>query len=292
MRAVEPNGRVLQTGSMQRSMIEFRVACELVRNGAIGRVEEVLCSFGPPPVPCDLPGEPMEPGLDWDLWLGPAPSRPYNSILSPRGIPQDYPRWRDYLEYGGGKVADWGAHHLDIAQWGLGMDESGPVRVLPPPGAMDTSGTTLVYAGGTKVRHVSGFGVDFRGTDGRVRVNRGRFVFEREGRTIASYRGRQDEDTNLKEQVARAEEEYLQDARVKLYRSRNHVADFLECVKSRKRPVTHEEIGGRSAICCHLMNLAYRHHQELDWDPRQFTFTAGTGDPAWLTRNYREPWKV
>jgi predicted dehydrogenase len=292
MQAVQMNGRILQTGSMQRSMSEFRVACELVRNGVIGKVERVGCSFGLPPVPCDLPGEPMEPGLDWDFWLGPAPVRPYNSILSPRGIPKDYPDWRKYLEYGGGRVADWGAHHLDIAQWGLDMDESGPVQVLPPPKSTDTIGATLVYANGITVKHDNGFGVDFRGTAGRVRVNRGKFIFEREGKVIASYRGREDEDTNLNEQVAKAQEEFLKDAKVKLYVSRNHVTDFLECVKSRKRPSTHEEIGGRSAICCHLMNIAYLHDAKLDWDPKQFAFAKGTGNPQWLTRDYRGPWKV
>jgi predicted dehydrogenase len=293
MQAVKKHRRVLQTGSMQRSMNEFRVACELVRNGVIGKIERVECSFGVPPVPCDLPEETLEPGLDWDLWLGPAPKRPYNAILSPRGIPKNFPRWRNYYEYGGGMVTDWGAHHLDIAQWGLGMDESGPVQVLPPPKPEDTNGATLVYASGITVKHVNGFGVDFFGSNGRVRVNRGKFIFERDGKVIASYRGKEDEEeTNLKEQVAKAQEEFLKDAKVKLYLSRNHVADFLDAVKSRKRPITHEEIGGRSVICCHLMNIAYLHHATLDWNPQQFGFTQGTGNPQWLTREYRGPWKV
>jgi len=119
MKAVDANRRVLQTGSMQRSMKEFRVACELVRNGAIGKVERILCSFGDPAVPCDLPEEPMEFGLDWDMWLGPAPARAYSSVLSPRGLHDHFPDWRLYREFGGGMVTDWGAHHLDIAQWGM-----------------------------------------------------------------------------------------------------------------------------------------------------------------------------
>ena len=119
MDAVEENGRVLQTGSMQRSMEEFRVACELVRNSFIGEISHVECSFGPPGRPCDLPEEEMEPGLDWNLWCGPGPLRPYNSVLSPRGNHDHFPDWRSYKEYGGGMVCDWGAHHLDIAQWGL-----------------------------------------------------------------------------------------------------------------------------------------------------------------------------
>jgi len=293
MKAVPENQRVLQTGSMQRSSSEFRVACELVRNGVIGKIRSVECDFGPPPVPCNLPEEPMEPGLDWDRWVGPAPMRPYNSVLSPRGIPKGFPNWRSYSEFGGGKVTDWGAHHLDIAQWGLGMDASGPVKVLPPPAVGDKNGAKLVYASGITVKHVSGFGVDFVGTEGRVRVNRGKFIFERNGKTIASFqKGREDQDTNLNQQVQKAEQGFLKDARVKLYLSRNHISDFLNSVKSRQQPITNAAIGGHTAICCHLMNLAYAHHQVIDWDPEQLAFLKGSGDPQWLTRDYRSPWKV
>jgi predicted dehydrogenase len=292
MRAVTANRRVLQTGSMQRSSSEFRVACELVRNGAIGQVRFVECSFGPPPVPCDLPGEPMEPGLDWDRWVGPAPMRSYNSILSPRGIHQGFPAWRNYLEFGGGMVTDWGAHHLDIAQWGLGMDSSGPMQALPPAATGDKHGAKLVYASGITVKHVDGFGVDFVGADGRVRVNRGKFIFERGGKTIAAYQGKEDRDTNLTQQVRKAQEEYLKDPKVKLYASQNHVGDFLSCVKSRQPPITNAEVGGHTAICCHLMNLAYLHHQTIEWNPEQLTFAKGRGDPKWLTRDYRSPWKA
>jgi len=188
-RAVDAHGRVLQTGSMQRSYKEFRVACELVRNGAIGKVERVECSFGDPGMACDLPEEPMEPGLDWNFWVGPAPMRPYNSVLSPRGVHKHYPNWRSYWDFGGGGVTDWGAHHLDIAQWGLGMDASGPVEVLPPakPGAK--RGVKLVYADGVTAEHKDGFGVDFHGSEGRVQVNRGTFTFTRGKEKIASHTG-------------------------------------------------------------------------------------------------------
>src|ERR1035437_6685720 len=118
--------RVFQTGSMQRSSNEFRKACELVRNGRLGKIKQVIVDMGPPSKPCDLPEEAMEPGLNWDMWLGPAPQRPYNSVLSPRGVHTHFPDWRNYREYSGGMMTDWGAHHFDIAQWGLGMDDSGP----------------------------------------------------------------------------------------------------------------------------------------------------------------------
>jgi hypothetical protein len=291
MRAVDAHKRVLQTGSMQRSMKEFRVACELVRNGAIGKVERVLCSFGDPPVPYDLPEEPMEFGLDWDMWLGPAPKLAYNSELSPRGLHGHFPNWRKYPEFGGGMVTDWGAHHLDITQWGLGMDDSGPVEVRPPEEADAKRGATLVYASGVTVTHVDGFGVDFFGSEGRVQVHRGRFTFEREGRQIARFTQR-DDGTSCEGQVAKAEKEFLKNAKVRLYASSDHIADFVSAVRDRRKPITNEQVGGRSVICCHLMNLAYANHARFQWDPAAFAFAGGTGDPKWLTRDYRAPWSV
>jgi len=291
MKGVEANRRVLQTGSMQRSSKEFRVACELVQNGAIGKLQRVECQFGDPGVPCDLPEEPAEPGLDWDRWLGPAQVRPYNAILSPRGLHDNFPMWRKYREFGGGMVTDWGAHHLDIAQWGLGMDNSGPVEIRPPAKAGDKRGAMLVYANGVTVTHKEGFGVHFFGTEGEVKVNRGKFEFIRQGETLASYVSK-DQKTSCAAEVAKAEKQFLADAKIKLYESKSHTDDFLARVKDRQKPVTSEIVGGRSAICCHLMNLAYYHGQVLRWDPSRLAFTGGTGNPAWLTRDYRAPWSV
>jgi predicted dehydrogenase len=292
LKAVDANKRVLQTGSMQRSMPEFRVACELVRNGVIGKIQKVECSFSDPGVVCDLKEEAAEPGLDWNFWCGPAPLRGYSSVLSPRGLCKTFPAWRKYREYGSGGVGDWGAHHLDIAQWGLGMDNSGPVEVIPASDPNAKRGATLVYAGGITVKHADGFGVQFFGTDGEMRVNRGKFVLIVGGKTIASYKDKKDTETSCKAEVQKAEREFLKEAKVRLYKSENHIADFLECVKSRKKPNTSEQVGARSAICCHLLNQSYYHHARLKWDPARFAFTGGAGDPKWLTRDYRGEWKV
>ncbi len=289
--AVARNNAVLQTGSMQRSSSEFRVACELVQNGCIGDMVKVHCNFGDPGIPCDLPAESMEPGLDWDFWLGPAPGRAYNSVLSPRGNHDHFPSWRNYREYGGGMVTDWGAHHLDIAQWGLGMDASGPVKALPPKNAGDKRGARLVYANGIEVEHGGGIGVHFYGTEGEVEVTRGRFAFRRDGETIAQFLRRED-GGSLESKLVKAEREFLTDAKIKLYKSPNHLRDFLACMRSRKKPITHEGVGGRSAICCHLMNLAYYHHQTVEWDPAANELANGSGHAAWLTREYRGPWAV
>ncbi len=285
---VEKNGRVLQTGSMQRSSKEFRVACELVRNGVIGKVERVVCKFGDPGVPCNLPEEEMQPGLDWERWLGPAPVGPYNSMLSPRGIHTHFPRWRNYREYGGGMVTDWGAHQLDIAQWGLGMDGSGPVEVIPPEDPNAKRGCTLKYANGISVTHGDGVGVEFYGSNGLVQVNRGRFAL-----TIGDevkYQSLSKEDPSVTSQYTLAEREYLVDAEIKLYQSPGHVDDFLQAVANRTKPITSEIVGAGSAICCHLMNIGYYHHQNVKWDPVKSEFAGGTGDPKWLTRDYRAPY--
>jgi predicted dehydrogenase len=286
IKGVDKHGRVLQTGSMQRSMKEFRIACEIVRNGGIGKIDHVECSIGGPPIPCDLPEENMEPGLDWNMWLGPAPMRPYNSILSPRGVHNHYPNWRAYREYGTGGVGDWGAHHLDIAQWGLGMDDSGPVEVK-----FIGEEAALFYPHGiTVLRKEKGFGVHFFGNKGEVMVNRGAFKVIVKGKTVASYVPDETKDTNCQTEVEKAEKLLLKDAKIKLYESTSHYEDFLTCVTNRKKPVANEQIGGHTVICCHLMNLLYFHNSPMKWDPARYCFTGGTGDPSWLTSDYRD-WK-
>ena len=293
IRAVDAHRRILQTGAMQRSSKEFRVACELVLNGAIGKVDHVDCSFGDPAIPCDLPEEAAEPGLDWNFWVGPAPMRPYNSILSPRGMHNHFPDWRNYREFGGGMVCDWGAHHIDIAQWGLGMDASGPVEARPPARPGDKRGAVLVYANGVTVTHKNGYGAHFFGSEGEVKVNRGKFAFIRKGETIAEFSSQEKQgNTSCAAEVAKAEKAFLADARIKLYVSKSHIEDFCARVRDRRKPISNEQVGGRSAICCHLMNQAYYNHQVIKWDPVRFAFIGGTGDPRWLTRAYRSPWSV
>ena len=293
IRAVEASQRVLQTGSMQRSSKEFRVACELVRNGIIGKITKVECQFGDPGRPCDLPEESPEPGLNWDMWCGPGPLRGYSSVLSPRGNHNHFPDWRNYKEYGGGMVCDWGAHHIDIAQWGLGMDGSGPVEVIPPSDEKAKRGCQLVYANGIRLEHAGGFGVRFIGEDGEVLVNRGKFKVILKGEVIAEFiSGEKSKKTSCEREVALMEKRFLNDAKVRLTNSKNHLDDFLSCVRSRTKPIASEIVGAGTAISCHLMNQSYYNHARLAWDPAKKEFTGGTGNPKWLTRDYRGEWKV
>ena len=293
IKAVKKYNRILQTGSMQRSSSEFRIACELVRNGVIGKIKNVGIAVGDPGRPCDLAEESLERGLNWDLWCGPAPMRAYSSVLSPRGIHNHFPAWRNYMEYGGGMVTDWGAHHIDIAQWGLGTDNSGPVEARPPEDWKkwkSKRGAKLVYSNDTTITHQSGFGVHFQGEDGDVKVNRGRFVFSLKGKEIAKFEKRG--DGSLGSALQTAEKTFLNSAKVKLYKSTHHIRDFLSSVESRKKPITNEIVGGRSAICCHLMNQTYYNGEVIKWDPKTNTLSEQTGKPEWLTRNYRGIWKV
>jgi predicted dehydrogenase len=268
--AVRRNNIVFQTGSMQRSSSEFRKACELVRNGRIGDIKEIYISIGGTSKPCDLPEEPMEPGLDWDRWLGPSPKRPYNSILSPRGVHTHFPDWRNYREYSGGMMTDWGAHHFDIAQWGLGMDESGPVEIIPPNGK-DVKHLTYIYANGTKMYHAPldgyPFGVVFVGANGKVCVDRGKF--------------KTDPEAIGKEPIKASE--------IHLYDSKNHHYDWVDCIHTRKRPICDVEIGARSATVCHLGNLAYWNKRPLKWDPAKELFIGDAEANTWLDRKKRNP---
>ena len=293
IKAVKKYNRILQTGSMQRSSSEFRIACELVRNGVIGKVRNVDISVGDPGRPCDLKEESPEPGLDWDLWCGPAPLRGYSSVLSPRGIHNHFPAWRNYMEYGGGMVTDWGAHHIDIAQWGLGTDDSGPVEARPPEDWKkwkSNRGAKLVYSNGTTITHRNGFGVHFQGTDGEVKVNRGRFAFNLNGKEISKFEKRG--DGSLGSALQTAEKSFLKDSKIKLYKSNHHIRDFLSSIESRKKTITNEIVGGRSAICCHLMNQSYYNGEIIKWNPKTNELSDNTGNPEWLTRSYRGIWKV
>ncbi len=286
--AVRAHDRMLQVGSMQRSMSQFRAAAELIRNGLLGKVDRVEIALtgsakGLPAVPCDLPAEKPEPGLDWDLWLGPAPRHPYNSILSPRGLHKGYPQWRHYREYGGGGIADWGAHHLDIVHWAFDFDASGPVEVLPAPEPEAVSGVRVRYATGLEVTHIpDGNGITFHGAAGKIFVSREKFQVWLEGKLKAK-----DVDAG-----PRLLKEALPANAVRLYRSSNHLTDWLNSMRTRRLPLCDVETGHRSATACNLMNLAYYHHERIQWNPETEEFAGGAGNPAWLTREYRAPWRL
>ncbi|MEW6358372.1 MAG: Gfo/Idh/MocA family oxidoreductase [Planctomycetota bacterium] len=262
--AVRRYGRVFQTGSQQRSEYRgmFRMACEWVRNGRIGKVLTVHCGVGETSGDCHLPAERVPAGLDWDMWLGPAPWRPFNRKLHPYS-------WRPYRDYSGGQMTNFGSHHFDIAQWGLDMDHSGPVEVIPP-GGKDVKRLTYRYANGVLMYRGGADSVKFTGTDGVIEVSRSRL--------------RTDPESIAKTPLGPND--------IRLREARSHRGDFLECVRTRKRSICDVEIGCRSVTVCHIGNIAWWLNRSLRWDPEKEEFIGDAEANRWLDRPKRAPWTI
>ncbi len=274
--AVRQYGAVLQVGSQQRSEFGFRRACEIVRNGWIGKIREVQTYLGEFLPDDPMPGEPIPPGLDYDRWLGPAPWVPYNSqrILSHMGT-----GWRRYWDYGSRKQGDWGAHHFDIIQWALGMDESGPVEFVPR-NIRNNNLQTHTYANGTVVTRINNMypGIDgtpymirFIGEKGEVHVARGDSL-----ETVPAY---------LKRSPLAASD-------IRLYKSENHRTDWLDCIRTRKQPICHVGIGHRSGSICALSGIAERIGRPIKWDPAKEEIIDDPEASRWLDRPRRAPYVI
>jgi predicted dehydrogenase len=269
--AARKHGRIVQTGSQQRSNVfgPFREAVEIIRSGRLGKIHRVTVGVGGPSVPCDLVKEEMEPNLDWEMWLGQAPLRPYNSVLSPRGVHSHFPAWRNYREYSGGGHTDMGAHHYDIAQWALDMDQSGPVEIIPPEAADATTGVRFLYANGVEMVHGGPSGCMFHGENGTLHIDRGRLV-------------------SAPEEIVKTP---LGENDVHLPKSPGHHRNWLDCIKSREAPVAEVEKGARTVSIIHLGNLAYREHKSLKWNPQKWEFE-NPADNHLLDRERRDPWQL
>lgn len=269
--AVRRYGRVLQVGSQQRSAREFRFAAEMIRSGRIGKVINVHTTVNGPPWECDLPAEPIREGVDWDMWLGPAPYRPFNKTLCPGPEFDGFPHWRNYRDYSGGQITDWGAHHFDITQWALGMDDSGPVEVIPP--TPEKKWLTFRYANGIELyqgKGGGGKGIVFKGETGEIEVGRG-FLGTKPEILMKTPTG--PNETHL-------------------YVSPGHHEDFFRSVRTRKDPVCTVEIGARSVTVCHIGNIAYWLGRPLKWDPVAWRFENDDEANRWLDRPKREPWTL
>jgi predicted dehydrogenase len=287
--AVRESGRILQTGSQQRSDARFRLACELVRNGRIGKVHRATAWL-----PMGLHEGPFQAasvpdGLDWDFWLGQTPEVPY--------VPERCHRtFRYWYEYSGGTMTDWGAHHNDIALWGLGLERSGPVTVEgrtlvePIPGGFTAASQYRVrytYANGvehlcnsTTANQWNGakagepgpeemyHGVKFEGSDGWIFVTRGEI---------------QASDRGLLEQELPASATLLPV-------SNDHTANLFESVRTRAQPICDVEIGHRSASVCHLGVIAIRLGRKLAWDPQRESFVGDAEAQGMVAREMRKPW--
>jgi predicted dehydrogenase len=271
--ATRKYNRVFQTGSMQRSWWSFRHACELVRNNYLGEIKKILVNVGDPAIECKLKGKPTPGYLNWNRWLGPAQLRSYNPILSPPITAQGWPMWREYREYGGGILSDWGAHMFDVAQWGLGMDNSGPVKLISPAKKNAVRGLKFIYQNGVEMFHEDfkrGWAVRFIGSEGTLDVSRG--FLESKPENIV-YKRIGDNDTML-------------------YRSTNHYSDWTQAIRNRTKPICDVEIGHRSASVCNLANIAYRLGRSLDWDPEKEEFKNDPEANKLRSKEYREPYRL
>jgi len=273
--AARKHGCVVQVGSEARANGRCRFACELIRNGRIGRVKEVYVGgVGGPASTTVLPGEPAPAELDWDLWLGPAPWRPYNKSYHPF-------TWRSYHDFSGGGLTDWGAHHFDLAQWALGMDDSGPVEMHPPDGKKHRF-LTYVYANGVRMVHVMG-------AKPPVEMLSRITVIGTKGRVGYWYGGIEatDPPSLMREQIGADE--------VHLYRcppGGHERGDFLTAIRTRQRPGGDVEIGHRSVTVSHLGGIAYRLRRPLKWDPVAEEFAGDDEANRMRSRAMREPWRL
>lgn len=269
--------RIFQTGNMQRSDKRYRLACELVRNGRVGKVHTVEARIGDNPVGGPFPVTRSPEGLDWDFWKGPTADVPYVAERC-------HYEFRWWYEYSGGKLTDWGAHHNDIAQWGLGMDGSGPIAVT-------ATGVTPSDKPNSYNCHPH-FSVTYRYDNGASLVttsdgeNGNRFIGDK-GWIFISRSRIEASDPKLIDEPLPADAE-------KLYASNNHMGNFIDGIRTRKRPICDVEVGHFSAVVCHIGAIALRLGIPLDWDPKAQQFTGAHADKgnAMLSREMRSPWKL
>ena len=279
---VSRSGRILQVGSQQRSDSKFRLACELVRNGRIGKLKTVKVGFGLDPSGGQEREMKVPENLNYNLWLGPAPSAPYTEERVHPRSGYNRPGWLRIQDYCHGMITGWGSHHMDIAHWGIGVEHSGPVGIeghteFLKDGLWNVHGKFHIeytYANGVQVvcagNDENKQGVEFLGTEGRVYVRRGFIETDPESLLHA--------DTSSHT--------------VQLYHSNNHKANFLDCIRTRKEPVAPAEIGHRSNTACVLGSIAMRLGRKLKWNPKTEEFTDDPEANRMRSRTMRAPWKV
>ena len=273
--AVQRYGRVWQTGSQQRSDGRFRFACELVRNGRVGKVHHVQVGLPTGGGGGSTAAKPVPEGLDWEWWLGPAPWRPYQGF-------GPHWNWRWIMDYSGGQLTDWCGHHVDIAHWGLGYDYTGPVEiqgkgVYPTEGLYDAPteyNFTCKYKTGVEIsvtnNRINAQGTKWIGDKGWVYVKRGRI--DAEPKSL------------LQEKIGPGE--------IKLYNSGGHKRNFIDCVISRKLTICPAEVGHRSISVGLLGEIAMLTGRKIKFDPDTEQIIGDPGASALLGRPYREPWQL
>jgi predicted dehydrogenase len=275
IKAVRQSGAVLAVGSQQRSSAEFIHAVKMVQSGVLGKISEVKAFVGDGPTPYSLPEEPLPEGLNWEKWLGPNPYRVhYNHELNPpitiepRQDEKLWGAWRWYKETGGGFTTDWGAHVFDIAQWALGKDGSGPVKVIPP-GVDGAEYLTYVYDNGAVMTQEQWDGdqrgCKFIGENGWIAVARGYYQCSDPAWEMAPQSN--DDGTPYETSVG-------------------HQENFINACRNRIDPVAPVEIGHSSCTVCNIGNIAMDLGRSLQWDPATQTFVGDDEANGKLKRTY------
>ena len=289
-KVVRETNRVVQVGSWHRSDDRFRLAVEMVRQGRLGQLKRIEVVLGKNKSGGPFPTRTVPGHLNWDLWQGQTPAVPYIEERCHYTF-----RW--WYEYSGGQLTDWGAHHMDIAQWAAGMEGSGPVRIegrakFPdvPDGynvAIDFE-AKYVFPGGVEmvVLDHGRNGILFEGTEGRIFVNRGTL----EGSPVEALADaplpREQYKLYAHDNLARPPREGKLDAIV------NHMGNFFDCIETRKTPISDCESQHRSATTCHLINLAIRLGRPLEWDAEKEQFIGDADANTWLSRQQRKGFEV
>jgi predicted dehydrogenase len=297
-RAVKETKAVFQVGTWQRSDQRFRLASEMVRQGRVGKLRKVTVTLGKNTTGGPFPTEPPPGHLNWDLWLGQAPAAEY--------CPQRcHNRFRFWFEYAGGQMTDWGAHHVDIAQWAMGMQHKGPVSIegrgkLPRVANGYTVPidfeATLVYPDGTvmEVRDTGRAGILFEGDRGRLFVNRGVLV----GKPVEQLQDNPLPETDyrlyphddLRRESKASTEEF---ERAGNYRPiANHVANFFDCIRTKNTPISDVVSQHRSATTCHLVNISLRLGRKLTWDAERESCVGDEEANRYLAREQRKGFEI
>jgi len=275
---VRETGCILAIGSQQRSDPNFQNAVNLVQSGKLGKIEKVNAYVGAPPTPYDLPEEKIPDDLNWNLWLGPLSTDiHYNNqldppiSLNPQVNEKCWGAWRWYKEMGGGFTTDWGAHMFDIAQWGLGMDNSGPIEIAP----LDDEKQFIkyTYSNGTIMTserfNKNMKGVKFWGEKGWIEVSRGYF---------------NSSDPVLLPGIRNKEEDKTEASYMKKI---IHQVNFIESVRKHKDPTVTIEIGHRSNTVCCLGNIALDLDRIIKWDPVKEKFVDDNDGAAAAKMSYK-----
>jgi len=292
--AAHHSGRIFQIGSQQRSTEQFRYAAELVRNGRIGQLQSVEIGLPGDPSGDVEPEMPVPKNLNYNMWLGSTPEVYYTEKLVHPQANYDRPGWLRCEQFGAGMITGWGSHHVDSAHWAMDTEYTGPVEVwgsaqFPKSGLWDVHGdfkTESVYANGVKMTISGAFpnGIKFYGSDGWLFVSRGDEKATPSD-PPSSVRGQKlaASDPKILTSVIGPDE-------IHLYVSREHHANWLDCVISRQQPIAPIEIGHRSCSTCLIHHMAMRANRKLYWDPAKERFKNDDAANALLSRPQRPPY--